>query len=142
MNRFRHWIPVAVWSAMIFGLSSIPGYDLPPPPSFLEYFKGFVQLDKFVHHLLFAGFAWLCVRAMVLHRPTRNLAGTALLAALLASAFGATDEWHQILTPGRSCDFFDWLSDTSGGAVGAGLAALAYAILRRSGRFPFAREPS
>ncbi len=32
---------------MIFGLSSIPGYDLPPPPSFLEYLQGFVQLDKF-----------------------------------------------------------------------------------------------
>ena len=86
MNRFRHWIPAAGWAAMIFGLSCIPGEDLPPPPSILEYLQGFVSPDKFVHHLLYASLGWLCLRALVLERPTRNLMRAGLLAAAAAGA--------------------------------------------------------
>jgi VanZ family protein len=42
------------------------------------------------------------------------------LALVLASLFGASDEWHQLSTPGRSgADFFDWLADTAGAILGA-----------------------
>jgi VanZ family protein len=121
---------------MIFGLSSIPGFDLPPPPSVLEYLRGFVQPDKFVHHILYAALAWLCLRALILDRPGRNLPAAALLAALAASAYGALDEWHQVLTPGRSCEFYDWLSDATGAAIAVALAAPVYAAFRRAGRLP------
>jgi hypothetical protein len=134
MNRLRHWIPFVGWAALIFALSCIPGYDLPPPPSILEYLKGFVQPDKFVHHLLYAGLGWLCLRALVLSRPSRSLAWASLVTLLVTSAYGATDEWHQLLTPGRSCEFFDWVSDTSGGAIAVIIAAPIYAALRRAGR--------
>src|SRR5438094_6997194 len=44
----------------------------------------------------------------------------ALWSLLAVSTFGATDEWHQYFVPGRSCDFFDWLADTSGAALAIG----------------------
>lgn len=136
MNKLRHWIPFAAWATMIFGLSCIPGYDLPPPPSVLEYIKGFVQPDKFVHHLLYGGLGWLCLRALVLENPSRNLVRAALIAVAVCSAYGATDEWHQVLTPGRSCEFFDWVSDTGGAAIAVAIASPIYASFRRAGRLP------
>lgn len=39
------------------------------------------------------------------------------LAVLLVSVFGATDEWHQYYTPGRSAEVADWLADTLGALV-------------------------
>jgi VanZ family protein len=39
----------------------------------------------------------------------------------MASAFGATDEWHQSFVPGRSSDVFDWIADTLGAALAVGL---------------------
>src|SRR5687767_1676342 len=41
-------------------------------------------------------------------------AGWALLAA---SAFGASDEWHQSFVLGRSTDVRDWMADSLGAAV-------------------------
>lgn len=134
MKPSRHWIPFAAWAAMIFGLSCIPGYDLPPAPSLLEYIKGWIQPDKSVHLMLYAGLGWFALRALVLGHPSRNLLAASLLAVVIASAYGATDEWHQLLTPGRSCDFFDWVSDTTGGAFAVAVAAPIYAALRRAGR--------
>jgi len=37
-----------------------------------------------------------------------------LITVGLVSFFGATDEWHQYFTPGRSCEFLDWVADTLG----------------------------
>lgn len=44
-----------------------------------------------------------------------------LVAILLASAYGVTDEFHQLFVPGRACDPADWVVDTCGGALGATL---------------------
>lgn len=41
---------------------------------------------------------------------------------LVASAFGAMDEWHQSFVPARSAEFADWVADT----IGAGVAVLLY----------------
>jgi hypothetical protein len=40
-----------------------------------------------------------------------------LLAVLLTSAFGATDEWHQSFTPGRRPAIDDWAFDTASAAL-------------------------
>jgi VanZ family protein len=41
----------------------------------------------------------------------------ALLAVLFTSAFGAFDEWHQSLVPGRKPGIDDWLFDTFSAAL-------------------------
>lgn len=40
------------------------------------------------------------------------------LTVLIASTYGVLDELHQMLVPGRSCEFFDWLADFSGSLIG------------------------
>jgi VanZ family protein len=49
----------------------------------------------------------------------------------MASAFGASDEFHQAFVPGRTADVADWMADTLGAAIGALVATFA---LRRPGR--------
>ncbi len=77
---------------------------------------GVAQGDKVVH------FAVYGLLATLVCRTGAGVRG-ALLGLLAASAFGATDEWHQSFVPGRSCDVLDWLADT----VGAALAVALYA---------------
>lgn len=56
--------------------------------------------------------------ALRLHfSPTR----ACVLAVVIASLYGVTDELHQIFVPGRTCDPLDWLVDT--------VAALLAAVL-------------
>jgi len=40
------------------------------------------------------------------------------LTVLIASSYGVLDELHQMLVPGRSCEFLDWLADFSGSLLG------------------------
>jgi VanZ family protein len=40
------------------------------------------------------------------------------LTVLIASTYGILDELHQMLVPGRSCEFLDWFADFSGSLLG------------------------
>lgn len=58
-------------------------------------------------------------------RLSLSLPRAAALATLFASIYGASDELHQILVPGRSCDPMDWLVDT----IAAFIASLVFVAL-------------
>lgn len=75
-----------------------------------------VDIDKVGHFLVFGLLATLLCRLGSGWRA----AGWALLAA---SAFGATDEWHQAYVPGRAPDALDWIADTLGAALAVSLYA-------------------
>jgi VanZ family protein len=77
---------------------------------------GIVDFDKFAHFSVFGLMATLVLR------PFRGR--HIIWAVVIVSVFGATDELHQSLTPGRSMDFADWISDTTGAVV----AVLAYSL--------------
>ncbi len=49
-------------------------------------------------------------------------------AILCASLYAVTDEVHQLFVEGRSCEFRDWLIDTSGAVTGALVFLLIYII--------------
>ena len=74
------------------------------------------NIDKVGHFAVYGLLATLLCR---LGRGWRA-AGWALLAA---SAFGATDEWHQYYVPGRSSDVKDWIADTLGALLAVSLYA-------------------
>jgi VanZ family protein len=85
------------------------------------------QKDKIGHFLVFGLLATSLLRTPIL----RTSRWPHLLAAvLIASGFGAFDEFRQSFTPGRSVELGDWLADT----VGAAVAVLVYA------RWKFYRE--
>jgi VanZ family protein len=105
---------VAAWAVVIFGLSSIPGNALPDVPG--------AQTDKLVHGLVYLVLGLVCGRALAATTGL-GLGGRVALASLLATAYGVTDELHQLFTPRRSCDWHDVVADAVGGLVGAVLAA-------------------
>jgi VanZ family protein len=48
----------------------------------------------------------------------------AVLAVGLASLYGVSDEVHQAFVPGRNADVFDWVADTTGALLAAGIIHL------------------
>jgi VanZ family protein len=94
--------------AMLFGFSSRS--TIPPPPGGLSYYH--------VHVAVYAGLGALTARAT--GRGLRNVSWRAVLVAILISSlYGVTDEYHQRFTPGRSFDVLDMLADAIGSIAGA-----------------------
>lgn len=113
------WAPAVVWAALIFTLSSLSG--LPAPPGGLT--------DKHAHLITYAVLAALIVWGLTDRSPARTTWGMAVAAVVLASLYGASDEWHQSFVPGRQVSALDWAADTAG-AVLAGVGLRAWAIIR------------
>ena len=92
---------------VIFSLSSIPGESLPHTDISFA--------DKAVHFIVYAVLAFFSARAF-LQGPaesTRSLVQAYAASAGLCLAWGASDEIHQLLVPGRSCDFWDFCADAA-----------------------------
>ncbi len=71
--------------------------------------------DKILHAAAYAVLAALAFRAAGGSGGTR----AALVAVLVAAAYGALDEYHQSFVPGRTASAADWLADACGAAIGA-----------------------
>jgi len=85
--------------------------------------------DKLLHGLEYAGLAALLVLGLT-HLGTMGMRRAALLAILLAAAYGGSDELHQSFVPNRDASWLDWAADVSGAVVGG---ILAVPFLRRWG---------
>ena len=104
-TRISPWIPVILWAAVIFMLSSVP--DLGTGLGTWDF-----VLRKIAHTAEYALLGALLYRA-VRHAPA---------ALLVASAYAATDEFHQTFISGRHGSPLDWLIDTAGAAIGVAIA--------------------
>jgi len=113
-RKFLVWLPAMLWAATIFLLSAQP--TLP------EIAPGISNFDK-VEHFGAYGLLGLLVALALRRTDARTLPKSAVLAILITSAYGASDEFHQRFVPNRSCDVWDWTADTVGGA----LAIVVYA---------------
>jgi VanZ family protein len=112
------WTPPVLWAVLIFLLSSISFEPAPEEqPGFLERY----HLDKSVHILLFGALTGLLLRTLRSSTALR-LPTAVLLAILITSAYGASDEWHQSFVPGRDASVADWFADSCGAII----AAVAY----------------
>jgi len=110
-----HWLPAAAWSATIFLLSSLP----PVLPS--QQQPGWMPTDKAAHLAAYALLSGLVLYA--LRRGHRlPLLRCTVIAVLLATGYGALDEWHQSFVPSRCASVADWAAD----AIGATFAGLVY----------------
>jgi VanZ family protein len=110
MARLRSisvWLAPLALMALIFLLSAQPN---------LNSGLGAVDLvgRKVVHFAEYALLALLWWRALRTRMPDR----TATLVALgIASAYAATDEFHQLFVHGRHGSPLDWLIDTAGATL-------------------------
>ncbi|HEY3412652.1 MAG TPA: VanZ family protein [Armatimonadota bacterium] len=96
----------ALFAAFIFLLSSVPN---PPILGPME------MNDKIKHVALYSAFAALVSRAVAARE--RRLFLIAVWTVALVAVYGATDEYHQRFTPGRSGDAFDWMADVAGAVL-------------------------
>lgn len=108
IRALKAWGPAAIWAAVLFLLSELPGM---PRGSSLPVD------DKVVHFLLYA------VLGAALAWGRRMVKGPAPHWVLLAVGwtYGAVDEWHQGFVPGRTPDPTDFLVDVLGVMVGYAL---------------------
>ena len=106
------WLPVVLWMGVIFSGSSIG--SLPQ--------VGGDTTDAIAHrtaHLMeFAILGGLVLRAVAAGQPLTRRAFVATL--VIVTLYGASDEFHQRFTPGRSSELSAVAFDAVGGLIGAG----------------------
>lgn len=107
LERARLWGPPVAYMGLIFFLSS----ESNPVPEVTA-----LVWDKVLHGVEYSILGVLLSRALT----GEGLASTSsfVLALIAASAYGASDEWHQAFVPLRSADLSDWTADTVGSLVG------------------------
>ncbi|HYK64023.1 MAG TPA: VanZ family protein [Patescibacteria group bacterium] len=115
----REWIPVILWGALIFTLSTstfsavntskiidpilrllIPGVTAPAVD------VGHMLVRKAAHFTEYGILFWLLVRGPMAERP--------YLALMLCVVYALTDEGHQVFVPGRTASLYDVALDSSG----------------------------
>ena len=106
-RRARLWLPPVAMMATIYAFSA----QSDPMPEVTAH-----VWDKLLHTAEYGGLALLFARA--LSGDGWGMPATLVIALLLASAYGATDEYHQSFVPNRCSDAEDWVADTLGAAVG------------------------
>ena len=116
--------------ASIFYASSQPEVPLPP-----------VLGDKPTHSIAYTLLGALMVRALAGGFSARIGAATALAGIVLTTAYGVTDEIHQMFVPGRFADANDIAADAIGAALGAGLCWL-WGIIARARTAVAGRPPN
>jgi len=105
------------------------------PDTSSEEFEGIQFLIRKLAHISeYAVLALLILRALKISPPPASTqwswrrAGVALL---IASAYAATDEWHQSFVPSRTADPGDVLIDSTGALVGLALVFLRWKLSSR-----------
>ncbi len=119
-RRLRLWLPVLLYAAAIFLVSSMHN---PPMPDGVS--------DKSGHRAAYCGLGLVVLRALAGAEWAGISAGTSLAAVGLTTAFGASDELHQVFVSGRSADVHDLVADATGAAAGVTAAWLAATLIRR-----------
>lgn len=106
-QRVVLWVPVIVYMAGIFYVSSLSDVSLPGGMS-----------DVSLHSIEYFGLAVVVVRAFAGGLPRRidgRVAGTAMLVTL---AYAASDELHQTVVAGRTAELKDVAADAAGALAG------------------------
>ncbi len=95
---------------LIFVLSSVPG-------STLSHFE-FPLAHEIAHIVLYASLYFLAYLALR-HQNRISFLSTYRItgAFIIVAVYGASDEFHQSFTPGRSPEFKDFLIDVAAAAV-------------------------
>jgi VanZ family protein len=111
----RNSIPGILCGIAILILTGIPGSVFPRV-------KPAIGLDKVVHILMYAGFAFLCIwgyRKQFISNGKAYQKRALLLTATISICYGGVTELMQeFLVPSRTGDWFDFIADTIGTLIG------------------------
>ncbi len=110
-GRPLRWAVAGAYAALIFGLSAQSGITAPDlVPNF----------DKVCHGIEYGGFTGVLAAALTAGGSPFVLTR----AALLATLYGVSDEYHQSFTPGRDSSVWDVAADATGAVTVVSLLAL------------------
>jgi len=113
MKQFLHYqAPAIVFALLIFFLSSLPSYSLPP--------IGIKYGDVVIHFFEFGLFSILLFRAF---RYTYSVSLALSITLVIGILYAFSDEFHQLFVSGRNCSIIDFIADSIGVAVWAGIFA-------------------
>lgn len=109
MRKFvTNWLPVLVWCAVIFYLSTVPQIS---PPININY------IDLVGHALFYALFSFLVARGFNLKFRPNKFALSVVVVALV-SVYGALMEWYQSYLPTRTAESADEIANFAGACFG------------------------
>jgi VanZ family protein len=123
LSRAGRWLVVIAWAGVIFFFSSLQGSNIP---------GRFSEVGHFGEYFIFGALLYLALRVDL-------STGHALaVAAIAASVYGMSDEFHQHFVLTRTPDVADWGMDTIGALAGAATMLVIEAAWRRGrqGRRP------
>jgi VanZ family protein len=89
-----------------------------------------IPADKLAHFVAYSVLSLLVVWATTAGQWRLVTGRTVVIAVVISSAYGYSDEYHQLFVPNRSYDLTDWAADISGASVAAALT-WAWSILLR-----------
>jgi VanZ family protein len=112
------WFVVVFWMSVIFMLSSIPSLHVPFAHSYDFLLRKLAYIGEYA--ILTIAFSW----AFEMYTSSRRRAW--LLAALAATLYAISDEWHQTWIFGRLGSFKDVGIDTIGIAASYAIAPRQY----------------
>ena len=105
----KYWLPPLLWAVVIFLFSSHPTKGVSE-----IHWQDFIV--KKTAHLIEYGFLAILIYRGLINSKVKNLhAGIA--AILVSFIYGATDEIHQMFTPGRESTIRDVIFDTIGAVI-------------------------
>jgi VanZ family protein len=103
------YIPLVVYWLILFIATTLPAQRLPS--------VGFT--DKVNHFIAYFVLAVLVKLTLIYQRKSRFLFEKATVATIVICLFyGAVDELHQMLVPGRFAETLDWVADALGAFAG------------------------
>jgi VanZ family protein len=85
--------------------------------------------DKRLHFSGYLGLSFLLGCTVSAYRRPRFATYVGMASVLLA--YGALDEWSQMLVPGRHADFYDWVANAKGIVAGLVLHRIAWDLYQR-----------
>ena len=107
----RFWLPVLIYLALIFILSSFSA------PIFAETPIPF--LDKLFHMVEYALLGFLFIRGFKNSPLSLSSVKFISLAVALSTLYGMSDEFHQYFVPNRDASLADILFDCIGSMIGS-----------------------
>jgi VanZ family protein len=139
-STLSRWLPVVIWMAVIFN-NSTDSFSSSHTSRFIEPLLRFLfphltpdgietlhtLIRKSAHVFEYAALGALLWRALPAWKRTGIDWRRAGIALAIATAYGASDEFHQIFVPSRGASVHDVVIDASGAAV----ALMAVATARR-----------
>jgi len=118
---FILWSPVIGCMGVIFYASCLPGKDIP---------SLFAYQDILFHGSIYAILGLFFYRALKNTDIRLIRLQLIIFTIVFGFVYGATDEFHQLFTSGRSCSGFDLMVDTIGSSVGGLIGNLLHKWLK------------